>query len=134
MRHSVTAELGRIISQMSEATARDLVTRYHDALARRDFDAARALLKDDLHFAGPFDTFETADDYLQALQRLFGMVTSVDVKHRSASGDQVAVVYDMVTSSPAGTQPVCEWFGVDGDRIAWIRAIFDTAPFAFLRR
>jgi ketosteroid isomerase-like protein len=118
---------------MTDSSA-DVVARYHDALARRDFAAARSLLKDDLRFAGPFDTFETADDYLQALQRLFGMVTSIDVKHRSASGDQVVVIYEMMTSTPAGTQPVCEWFGIDGDRIAWVRAIFDTGPFAFLRQ
>jgi hypothetical protein len=39
----------------------------------------------------------------------------------------------MVTSTPAGTQLVCEWYGVRDDKIAWIRAIFDSAPFAFLR-
>jgi hypothetical protein len=39
----------------------------------------------------------------------------------------------MVTTTPAGTQPVVEWFGVEDRRIAWIRTIFDTAPFAFLR-
>jgi hypothetical protein len=33
----------------------------------------------------------------------------------------------------SGTQPIVEWFGVEDDRIAWIRTIFDTAPFAFLR-
>jgi hypothetical protein len=112
----------------------DVVARYHDALASRDFDAAHALLEDDLRFVGPFDTFESADDYLGALQRLFGIVTSIDVKHRSSVGDEVVVLYEMATSTPAGTQLVCEWFGVDGDRIAWIRAIFDTAPFAFLRQ
>jgi ketosteroid isomerase-like protein len=112
----------------------DVVARYHDALARRDFDAARALLKDDLRFVGPFDTFETADDYLGALQRLFGIVTSIDVKHRSSDGSEVVVLYEMATSTPAGTQLVCEWFGVEGDHIAWVRALFDTAPFAFLRQ
>jgi hypothetical protein len=28
---------------------------------------------------------------------------------------------------------VCEWFGVDGGRIIWLRAPFDNGPFAFLR-
>jgi ketosteroid isomerase-like protein len=112
----------------------ELVAQYHDALARRDFDTARSLLADDLQFIGPFESFDKADDYLGALQRLFGIVTSIDVKHRSSDGDQVVVLYEMATSTPAGTQVVCEWFGVDGDRIAWVRALFDTAPFAFLRQ
>jgi ketosteroid isomerase-like protein len=118
---------------MPDASA-EVVARYHDALASRDFDAARALLKDDLRFIGPFDAFETADDYLSALQRLFGIVTSIDLKHRSSSGDEVVVLYEMATSTPAGTQLVCEWFGVEAGRIAWMRALFDTAPFAFLRQ
>jgi hypothetical protein len=43
------------------------------------------------------------------------------------------VLYDMVTNTPAGTQLVCEWYGVENGKIAWIRALFDSAPFAFLR-
>jgi SnoaL-like domain len=111
----------------------DVVTRYHEALGRRDFDGARQLLKDDLRFEGPFESFERADYYVAAIQKLFGIVESIEVRHASADGDQVVVLYDMVTRTPAGTQLVCEWFGVEGDSIAWIRAVFDTAPFGFLR-
>ena len=111
----------------------DVVTRYHEALGRQDFDGARRLLKDDLRFEGPFESFERADDYIEAIQKLFGIVESIEVRHASADGDQVVVLYDMVTRTPADTQLVCEWFGVEGESIAWIRALFDTAPFAFLR-
>jgi hypothetical protein len=113
--------------------ANDVVAAYHQALAARDFDAARRLLHEGLRFSGPFDTFTRADDYWAAITRLWGMVDRIDVLHQSSSGDQTVVIYDMVTKTPAGTQPVCEWFGVDGGKIAWIRTIFDTAPFAFLR-
>lgn len=111
----------------------DVVTRYHEALRTQDFDGARTLLRDDLRFAGPLESFDTADAYVAAIKKLWGIVASVDVRHVSASGDEVVAIYDMATSTPAGTQPVCEWYGVDGDTIAWIRAIFDSAPFAFLR-
>ena len=117
-----------------EARAQDVVSAFHAALGRRDFDAARALLSDDLHFKGPFDEFHRADDYVGAIQRLWGVVDTIDVKHRSSTGDEVVVLYDMATKTPAGTQLVCEWFGVEGGTIIWIRALFDTAPFAFLRR
>lgn len=106
---------------------------YHDALARRDFDAARALLRDDLRFRGPFDEFHTADDYLNAVRRLWGIVETIEMQHRSSAGGEVVVLYDMAPRTPAGTQLVCEWFGVENGSIAWIRALFDTAPFAFLR-
>jgi hypothetical protein len=111
----------------------DVVTAYHEALGARDFAAARRLLRDDLRFQGPFDTFTSADDYWATLTRLWGVVERVDVRHRSSDGDETVVIYDMVTKTPAGTQPIVDWFGVEGDRIAWIRTIFDTAPFAFLR-
>jgi hypothetical protein len=111
----------------------DVVTAYHEALSARNFDAARGLLRDDLRFDGPFDTFTSADDYWAALTRLWGAVERIDIRHRSSRGDEAVVIYDMVTRTPAGTQPVVEWLGVEDGRIAWIRTIFDTAPFAFLR-
>lgn len=111
----------------------DVVTAFQRALSDRDLDAARALLRDDLRFTGPFEAFESADDYLEAVRRLSKVVESIDVKHMSKSGDQVVLLYDMVTTTPAGTQLICEWYGIANGSIAWIRAIFDTAPFAFLR-
>jgi hypothetical protein len=111
----------------------DVVARYQAALGSGDFETARGLLSDDLRFKGPFDTFDTADEYWKAIHGLWSIVESVDVKHRSSDGDQVVVVYDIVTNTPAGTQLVCEWYGVEGNKIGWIRALFDSAPFAFLR-
>lgn len=111
----------------------DVISRYHEALGERDFDGARELLMDDLRFEGPFESFERADDYVAAIQKLFGIVESIEIRHASEDGDQAVALYDMVTSTPAGTQLVCEWYGVEGEEIAWIRAVFDTAPFAFLR-
>ena len=111
----------------------DVVERYQAALAKGDLDAARDLLADDLRFEGPFETFHRADDYWKAIQELRRIVESVDVRHVSSRGDQVVALYDMVTNTPAGTQLVCEWYGVEGGRIRWIRALFDSAPFAFLR-
>lgn len=111
----------------------EVVTSYHEALSARDFDAARRLLRDDLRFEGPFDTFTSADDYWAVLTRLWSVVERIDVRHRSSSDEQTVVIYDMVTKTPAGTQPVVEWFGVEDGRIAWIRTIFDSAPFEFLR-
>jgi hypothetical protein len=111
----------------------DVITRYQEALGKRDFDTARRLLADDLRVQGPFESFERADGYVAAIQKLFGIVTSIEIHHVSADGDQGVALYDMATRTPAGTQHVCEWYGVEGETIAWIRAVFDSAPFAFLR-
>jgi SnoaL-like domain len=113
--------------------ASDVVAAYQKALEGRDFEGARSLLADDLRFTGPFEQFDNADEYLKTVQGLWTIVESIEVRHMSWEGDQVVVLYDMATTTPAGTQLICEWYGVKGDRIAWIRALFDTAPFAFLR-
>jgi hypothetical protein len=113
--------------------AGDVVARYQEALAAGELEAARALLRDDLRFEGPFDRFTSAGEYWKAIQGLRTIVESTKILHMSSDGDQVVVLYDMATRTPAGKQLVCEWYGVDGDRIAWIRALFDSAPFAFLR-
>jgi len=64
---------------------------------------------------------------------LWSIVESVHLEHLSSAGDEVVVLYEMRTTTPAGTQLICEWYGVEDDKIAWIRALFDSAPFAFLR-
>jgi SnoaL-like domain len=83
--------------------ANEVVAEYQQALGDRDFQAARALLKDDLRFKGPFEEFASADNYLKTVRGLWGIVQSVAVKHVSSAGDQVVVLYDMVTNTPAGT-------------------------------
>jgi hypothetical protein len=53
-----------------------------------------------------------------------------DLKQIFADGDDVCVVYDMVTNTPAGTAFIAEWFKVKGENIAAIRVVFDACPFA----
>lgn len=108
--------------------AREIVERYHEAWTRKDFETARSLLHDDLSFKGPIDTFDNADDYLAALQRLAPMVTGVDVKKVVSAGDDVVVLFDLLT--PGGPAPVAEWYTVRGDKIGAVQVYFDARPFA----
>ena len=112
--------------------ARELVTRYRAAMASGDRPKARAALADDLHFKGPIDEFHRADDYVAALSKLATIVKAIENTKTFASGDEVAVIYDMVTSTPAGTVTIAEWYRVEAGRIVEIRAIFDSRPFAGL--
>jgi limonene-1,2-epoxide hydrolase len=116
------------------STPSETVAAYQKALAAGDFASARAGLADDLRFTGPFESLDGADAYLDTVRGLWTIVKAVEVRHVSSAGDEVVVLYEMVTNTPAGTQLICEWYGVDDDRIAWIRALFDSAPFAFLRQ
>ena len=111
------------------ATAVEIVQQYQHAFATGDSATARALLADDLHFKGPFDEFNSADDYLQATARLAPIMKGVDVQKVIADGDDVVTIFDMRTTV-AGTSSIAEWATVKGGKIAEIRAFFDARPFA----
>lgn len=112
------------------ASAAELVGRYQAAMAKHDVARGRSLLADDLHFKGPLDEFHRADEYIAALERLAKITTAVENAKMFASGDEVALFYDLVTNTPAGTSAVAELYRVARGKIVEIRAIFDARPFA----
>jgi hypothetical protein len=89
-------------------------------------------MRDDMTFQGPLDTFNQADDYLNALKQLAAIIQRVDLKKVFVDGDDVCVLYDMVTNTPAGTAFIAEWYQVKGEKIAALHAVFDARPFAAL--
>ena len=109
---------------------KDIVDAYRAAWEAKDFGTARKYLADNLEFAGPIDAFDNADDYIQAITGLSPIVSGTTTKRVFTDGDEVAVFYDMHTTTPAGTAPIVEWYRVSGDRISTIRAYFDARPFA----
>jgi ketosteroid isomerase-like protein len=110
------------------ANAREVVERWHEAWAGKDFETGRTLLHDDLSFRGPIDTFDNADDYLAALQRLAAMVKSIDLQRTVAEGDEVVLMLELDT--PMGRSPVAEWYRVRDGKIAEVQVYFDARPFA----
>jgi hypothetical protein len=113
---------------MVDTTAADVVEKYSSALADRDFATARSLLADDLRFEGPLDTFDRADDYMNAISALYGMVKGVEHQATIAEGDAVAVFY--LLDTPVAKAPVAEWYTVRDGKVVQLRAYFDARPFA----
>lgn len=112
------------------ANASRIVSDYQLAIGKGDFNSARKLLRDNLSFYGPIDTFHSPDPYLESLKKLHHIIERIDVKRVFADGNDVCVLYDMVTNTPAGTAFIAEWYRVEGDQIAEIRVVFDARPFA----
>jgi ketosteroid isomerase-like protein len=117
---------------MTNASASKIVENYRTALGKGDFVTARKLMQDDMTFQGPFDTFTTADQYLEATKRLASIIQRIDLKKVFVDGDDICVLYDMVTNTPAGTAFIAEWYQVKDGKIAALRAVFDARPFAAL--
>jgi hypothetical protein len=112
------------------AGPREIIDAYMEHLRSKNLTEQRKLLRDDLNFEGPFDRFNSADEYHQALSHLVPMLDDVQVKRVFVDDADVCVIYDMVTSTPVGTAPVVEWHTVDGDKISDIRVYFDARPWA----
>ena len=111
-------------------TAVEVVQSFNDALGKGDVVVARKLLHDHLSFRGPIDTFDKPEPYLEALAKLHPIVQRIDVKKTFVDGNDVCILYEMVTKTPAGTAFIADWFHVKGDKIAAIRTVFDARPFA----
>ena len=108
----------------------NVVQQFQQALGKGDFTAARQLLQDNLSFRGPIDTFHKPEPYLEALKKLQPIIQRIDLLKMFADGNDVCVLYDLVTNTPIGTAFICEWYQVKGDKISSVRTVFDARPFA----
>lgn len=101
---------------------------YLDAVARQDFGTVERLLAEDLQFRGPASTRTSAQDFISALKRLGAIHVRNDVKRVFVDGDEVCVIYDLVTDTTAGALPAIEWLRFEGARIHSIDLYYDRLP------
>ena len=112
------------------ANAATVVQTFQQAVGKGDYAAARKQLSDRFSFQGPIDTFDRPDAYLESIKKLHNIIERIEMKKLFVDGDDVCMLYDMVTKSPAGTAFIAEWHRVKDDKIAAIRVVFDARPFA----
>ena len=79
--------------------------------------------------AGPGNALTGAPAYLAVLRRLGPIWERSDVKHAFADGNDVCVIYDFVTNTPAGAVPIVEWLRIEGGKVAAVTLIFDRVSF-----
>jgi hypothetical protein len=94
-----------------------------------DFETTRSLLSDDVTFDGPLGHSEGADAYVTVAARLTENVRTVDLKKLVVDGDDVCIMYDLV-SEAAGVVPTVSWYHFTDDKIDAVRAYFDPRPLA----
>ena len=115
---------------MPSSEPKAVADKFFKAWTTGDFDSARALLHDDLSFEGPIDSFDNADAYIGALRGLSQIVKSAEEQKVFVDGNDVCVIYNLVTASPAGTAPTAEWYHLRNGKISSVRVFFDARPFA----
>jgi ketosteroid isomerase-like protein len=109
--------------------AAQVAEAFFDSWTGKDFERARELLHDDVSFEGPIESFTSADSYLASLQQLSGIVTGAEKLKLFVDGDDVCVIYDLKTA-PVPSSRTCEWYRVQGGKIAAVSVVFDARPFA----
>jgi len=113
--------------------AGEILKQFYAAVVRRDFVAARQHLADDLRFIGLFETYPSADAYLNALTGLMQITVRLDVKKIIAEGDDAAIFFELQTKAPAeATVLVAEWHQFKGGKIVRAQSAFDARPYAAL--
>jgi len=108
---------------------KSIALAYIDACGRKDLDTVASLLAPDMHFVGPGNTVNGSEPYLAVLRRLGPVWKSSDVKKVFTDGPEVCVIYDFVTSTPAGSVPIVEWLRVEEGRIVSVKLYFDRVAF-----
>jgi ketosteroid isomerase-like protein len=116
--------MNSLMKKEPKALARD----YLDAVGNKEFNKLDELLAPDLKFSGPSMTRSTAQDFIAALKRLGAIHVRNDVKRVFADGDEVCLIYDFVTDTPAGALPTIEWLTFSEGRIRSINLYYDRVP------
>jgi len=110
------------------STPKQIVQAWSDAVHRGEFDKARPLARENLHFRGPIDTFDRVDDFLASLKQLGGIVKGSQQEGIITEGNEVALFY--ILKTVVADAPVAEWYTVEDGQISAVRAYFDARPFA----
>jgi ketosteroid isomerase-like protein len=110
------------------ASPAEIAEQFLAAWTSGDTEAALALAQPDLHFKGPIEEWHRAIDHLNALRPVASIVRRVDLHRTVVDGNEVVIVYDLVTDTPVGTARIAEWKTIRDGRISEIRAYFDSYP------
>ena len=108
---------------------KSIAVAYVEGCGRRDLRAVEHLLAPDISFVGPGSSTRGAPAYLAILERLGPVWAGSEIRKVFADGPDVCVIYDFVTSTPAGKVPIVEWLRVVDQRIASVELFFDRISF-----
>jgi limonene-1,2-epoxide hydrolase len=109
--------------------AESVATECLQAWTTGDFENAASLIDEDISFVGPFGAAEGGDAYLSGLRRFQARgVQGVDIRRVFSDGDDVCIIYHLVTNTPVGTIPSAGWYQIRDGKIASARAFFDARP------
>jgi len=75
---------------------------YYDLLNSKDFSGLRDLLSENISFTGPVVQRSGANEYIDALKRLFKFHKKSQMLKQFENGNDVCSIYDLIMDKPAG--------------------------------
>lgn len=116
---------------MVKSSPKDVVDAYLNAFGEKKFDkAGEYLSKTKFSFIGPIDRFDNVNSFLNAIKKLEPILEKIEMRKIFVDGSDVCAIYDMLTSSPAGTVRCTELCHVNNDgKITSTEVFFDASPF-----
>jgi hypothetical protein len=111
--------------------AKEVVMAYQNALGKQDYKAARSYMSDEhFSFKGPLASHDKPEGLLKDLEQLHHIVKRVEMGKIFVDGNDVCLLYDLITTTPATSSFTCDWYHVENEKIASIRVVFDARPYA----
>jgi ketosteroid isomerase-like protein len=101
-----------------------IVSSYFDAWRRHDPNALRTLLADEATFTGPLGQSANADEYRDAIGRMFAITTDIVIQKMLADDHDVLTWFELHTSVAPPTA-VANWSRIENGKIVGVRPTFD---------
>ena len=111
---------------MRTMTTREVVNDYAKAVSDGDFDRLGELVHADASFGGTVVAeVEGVDAFVQGFRNLRPITLRTDVRSVVVEADRAAVMYDLVTDTPAGSVLCTEFLTIDAGRVRSSTLVFD---------
>jgi len=90
----------------------------------QDPHALRALLADDATFTGPLGRSVNAEEYREAIGRMFAITTDIVIEKMLSDGEDVLTWFQLHTTV-AAPAAIANWSRIEHGKIVRVRATFD---------
>ena len=102
---------------------------YLKARDKKEPEGISKFLHPDVRFIGPMQQVTGKEKVLQAAQRVFGLLKTLELRSRFVSGDQALFTYDFVCADPVGLCRTAELLTFNNGLITRIEFFFHARPF-----
>ncbi len=107
----------------------DFAVAYYTAMGNKDLSGMEGHLHSQVHFLSPMVEMTGKQAVLEAAQKLFNNLNSLEIRAKCAAVDQVILVMDMDCSAPIGILRAASFLSFKDGLIVRIELFFDPRQF-----